>query len=129
MYAKSIDFRKRNLFSSWIRTPDLLNASQFVLPIEPYSCGFQWNVARVFSTSSSSTRCIITAFTRCDKLEVGRWWVYDDVSSSRRVISVTDRQMDGFSALYIDAMYKNRYYKQNCTVNHCYKQLRRYFCV
>ena len=27
------------------------------LPIEPYGCGFRWNVARVFSTSSSSTRC------------------------------------------------------------------------
>ena len=44
------------------------------LPIEPYGCGFGWNVARVFSTSSSM---LITAFTHGDKLEVGRWWVYD----------------------------------------------------
>jgi len=62
VYAKSIDFRKKNLFTTW---------KSVALTIEIYGCGFQWNVARVFSTSSSSTRNLITALTCGDKLEVG----------------------------------------------------------
>jgi len=56
----------------------------------------------------AAERNLITAFTRSDKLEVGGWWVYDvrklicrcgqsQVSYLRD--GLTDRQMDGFSAL------------------------------
>jgi len=62
---KSIDFRKKYLFTSWLRTHNLLNA----LSIEPYGCGFQWNVAWVFSTSLSSNGCRTQADYRIDS----RW--------------------------------------------------------
>ena len=45
----------KNLFTTWIWTHDLLNASQLHYPLSYLRCGFQWNVARVFSTSSSSS--------------------------------------------------------------------------
>ena len=44
------------------------------LPIEPYGCGFQWNVARVSPLLhlQPPAECnLITAFTCSDKLEVG----------------------------------------------------------
>ena len=58
---------KKNLFTIWNRTRNLLNASQSVaLPIELYGCSFQWNVARVFSTSSSSSSFRMQADHRID---------------------------------------------------------------
>ena len=39
------------------------------LPIELYGCGFQWNVARAFSTSSSSSGCR-TQVDHC----IDSWW-------------------------------------------------------
>ena len=70
MYAKSIDFRKKSVhqLDSNLQPPECKSVA---LPIELYGCGFRWNVARVFSTSLSSTRNLITVLTRGDKLEVG----------------------------------------------------------
>ena len=49
--------------------------SVYQLDLNPQvGCGFQWNVALVFPTSSSSTHCRTQsdpALTRGDKLEVG----------------------------------------------------------
>jgi len=39
--------------------------------MELYGCGFQWNVARVFSSSSSEECKLITALPHGDELEVG----------------------------------------------------------
>jgi len=71
----SIDIQKKNVhhLDSDPRPPECKSVA---LPIEPYGCGFQWNVAQVFSTSSSCQaaveRKLIPAFTRGDKLEGGR---------------------------------------------------------
>ena len=54
--CKSINFRKKSVhhLNSNLRPPERKSAA---LPIELYGCGFRWNVARVFSTSLSSTCC------------------------------------------------------------------------
>jgi len=70
------------------------------------SCGFRWNVARVFSTSLSSSSCrtqlhwLVVTNEDDGFMVLGSW--YGDVGSPRRVNS--DRQTDGqdFSFIYID---------------------------
>ena len=63
---KVLIFEKKNLVNSWIWTHDLKSVA---LTIEPYGCGFWWNVARVFSSSSSSTCCRTQSDHR-----ITSWW-------------------------------------------------------
>ena len=41
------------------------------LPIEPYGCGFQWNVTPLLRLQPAAEHNLITTLTRGDKLEVG----------------------------------------------------------
>jgi len=57
VYAKKFDFRKKKPnATNWIWTHELLIASQTLYPLIWFPCGFQWNVALLFSTPSRSTR-------------------------------------------------------------------------
>ena len=60
VFVKRIDFRGKNVHQLDLnpRPPECKSAA---LPIELYDCGFRWNAAQVFSTSSSSTRCRMQA--------------------------------------------------------------------
>ena len=74
MYAKSIDFRKKNLFTSGIRTRDLLNASQLLYPLSHTAVvfdGMLLEFSPLLRLRPAAERNLITAFTRGDKLEVG----------------------------------------------------------
>jgi len=84
----------------------------FALPIELYGCGFQWNVAWVFSNSSSSTHCrmqsdhhINLQWQTWSRRMMGLWFKKVNVGWPRWVIGVTDgqtdRHTDNFSALYM----------------------------
>ena len=49
MYVKSINLQKKNLFNSWIRTRDLLNASQLLYQLGyRCCCGFNGVLLSVF---------------------------------------------------------------------------------
>ena len=67
--SKSIDFWKKNLFTSWIQIRDLLDASQLHYPLDYVCFGFRWNAAWVFSTSLFSTHCRTQADPR-----INSWW-------------------------------------------------------
>ena len=73
MHAKVLNFKKKSVH--WLDlNPQPPERKSVALPIEPYSCGFRWNVAPVFSTFrlQPAAECnLITTFTRGDKLEVG----------------------------------------------------------
>ena len=74
MHAKSIDFREKNLFTSWIRTHDLLNASQLLYPLSHMAVvfdGMLLEFSPLLRLQPAAERNLITAFTRSDKLEAG----------------------------------------------------------
>ena len=109
VYAKSIDFWKKKS----VRTCDLLNASQLFYPSSHMAVVFDGMLLKFFPLhlQPAAERNLITAFTRGDKLEVGRWWVNDvrqlicrcgQSQVSYRRDGWMDRQTDGFSALYIE---------------------------
>jgi len=68
VYAKSIDLQKKNVYQldSNLRPSE---CNSVILPIEPYGCGFRWNVAQVSSTSSSSIYCRMQSDHR-----INSWW-------------------------------------------------------
>ena len=72
MYAKSIDFRKK-VFTSWIRTHDLLDASQLLYPLSYMAVVFDGMLFEFFSTFLSSTRYRMQADLTVTNLEVGGW--------------------------------------------------------
>ena len=53
---KVLIFEKKKLFTRWIRTRNLLNASQLLYPLSHIAVGFN-GMLLGFSTSLSSTRC------------------------------------------------------------------------
>ena len=69
---KVLIFEKKNLFTSGIRTRDLLNASQLLYPLSHTAVVFDGMLLE-FSPllRLQPTAELITAFTRDDKLEVG----------------------------------------------------------
>jgi len=73
VFAKSIDIKK-NLFTTWIRTHDLLNASQLHYPLSYMAVVFNGMLLE-FSPLlrlQAAVECkLITALTRGDKLEGG----------------------------------------------------------
>jgi len=95
---------EKKLFTSWIRTHHLLNASQLLYP---FGCGFDGMLLEfspLLRLQPAAERNLITAFTRSDKLEVGGWWVYvvrqliyrcRQSQASYRSDGRTDRQTDG----------------------------------
>jgi len=102
--CKSIDIQKNNLFTTWIRTRNLLYASP--------SCSTDWAVfdgmllefSPLLYLQAAVERRLITTFTLSDKLEGGRWWVgamMSTVPGELLINSVTDRQTDRISALYM----------------------------
>ena len=71
---KSIDFPKKNLFTSWIRTRDLLNASQLHYRLSHMAVvfnGMLLEFSPLLRLQPAAERNLITTFTRSDKLEVG----------------------------------------------------------
>ena len=77
--CKTYWFSKKRSVHQLDSNPRPLECKSVALPIEPYAYGFRWNVARVFSTSSPSTRCKTQAGHRDGKLEGWGWWVYYDL--------------------------------------------------
>ena len=74
VYAKSNDFRKKNLFTSWIRAHDLLNASQLLYPLNHMAVVFD-GILLEFSPLlrlQPAAECnLITALTHSEQHEVG----------------------------------------------------------
>ena len=113
MFAKVLIFKKsvHQLDSN----PRLPECKLVALPIELYGCGFWWNVAQVFSTSSSSSGCRTQADHRIDlwwqtwRRKMMVFWCYAvDMAMStipgKLTAWLTDGQTDGqdFSFIYID---------------------------
>ena len=72
---KVLIFEKKNLFTSGIRTRDLLNASQLLYPLSHMAVvfdGMLLEFSPLLRLQPAAERNLITAFTRGDKLEVGR---------------------------------------------------------
>ena len=101
-------FSKKN-FTYWIRTHDLLNVSQLLYPLSyVHGCSFLWLMIflhffvfnRLLNTSWSPHQLVVTNVKYVDNgfMVLGSWYV--DVSSPRRVIGITDRQV--FSFIFID---------------------------
>ena len=103
MYTKILIFEKKNLFTSWIRTRDLLNASQLLYPLSHMAVVFDGMLLHFFRLQPAVEHNLITALTHGNKLEVGRLWVSDVMQlicrcwQFQRVNGMTDRQTDGFS--------------------------------
>ena len=109
--CKSIDFQKKSVHHLNSNLQPLERKSA-VLPIKLHiCCGFQWNVARVFSTSSAAECNLITTLTHGDKFEVGGWsvhgvrqlicWCWQSQASYRRD-GWSDRWMAIQLYIYID---------------------------
>ena len=67
--------KKKKLFTTWIRTHDLLNASQLLYPLSHMAVvfdGMLLEFSPLLRVQPAAERNLITAFTRSDKLEVGR---------------------------------------------------------
>ena len=62
---------EKNLFTSGIRTRDLLNASQLLYPLSHMAVVFGVEFSPLLRLQPTAERNLITAFTRSDKLEVG----------------------------------------------------------
>ena len=70
---KALNFEK-NLFTSGIRTRDLLNASQLLYPLSHMAVvfdGMLLEFSPLLRLQLSAEHNLITAFTHGDKLEVG----------------------------------------------------------
>ena len=73
--AKALIFEK-NLFISWIRTRDLLNASQLLYPLSHMAVVFdemllEFSPLLCLQPAAAAECNLITAFTCSNKLEVG----------------------------------------------------------
>jgi len=72
---KVLIFEKKKLFTTWIRTHDLLNASQLLYPLSHMAVvfdGMLLEFSPLLRVQPAAEHNLITAFTRSDKLEVGR---------------------------------------------------------
>jgi len=72
VFAKSIDIQKKNL---WIRSRDLLNASQLHYPSSYLCCGFDGMLLKfspLLHLQAAVERKLIATLTCGDKLEGGR---------------------------------------------------------
>ena len=113
MFAKVLIFKKK-LFTTWIWTCDNLNANQLLYRLSHMAAvfdGMLLEFSPLLRLQPAAECNLITAFTHGDKLEVGRWWVYDvrQLISCCRLTQVSyrcDRQTDGriFSFIYIDLL-------------------------
>ena len=102
VHTKVLIFGKK-VFTRWIWTCNLLNASQLLYPLSYMAAVFDRMLLKFFLLHrlQPTAECkLATALTRDDKLEWGRWWVY----GVRRLIYVamsivpselTVWQMDG----------------------------------
>ena len=104
--CKKYWYSKKNVHH-WIQTRDLLNASQLLYPLSHMAVvfdGMLLEFSPLLRLAAAVEHNLITAFTRGDKLEVGGWLICRGQQSqvSYRRDGQTDRQTDGFSALYID---------------------------
>ena len=71
---KVLIFEKKNLFTSGIRTRDLLNASQLLYPLSHTAVvfdGMLLEFSPLLRLQPTAECNLITTFTRGDKLEVG----------------------------------------------------------
>jgi len=71
--AKSVDFRKK-VFTSWIQTLDLLNASQHLYPLSYMAVVFDGMLLEFFPLhhlQPAVERKLVTALTHDDKLKRG----------------------------------------------------------
>ena len=67
---------KKKVFTSWIRTCDLLNANQLLYPLSYMAVVFDGMLLEFFHSIATAEHKLATALTRDDKLERGRGWVY-----------------------------------------------------
>ena len=70
---KVLNFKKKNLFTSGIRTRNLLNASQLLYPLSHMAVvfdGMLLEFSPLLRLQPAAECNLITAFTRGDKLEV-----------------------------------------------------------
>ena len=75
-FCKSIDIQKKRekLFTTWIRTHDLLNASQLHYRLNHMAVvfdGMLLEFSPLLRLQPAAERNLVTAFTHSDKLEVG----------------------------------------------------------
>ena len=71
---QKVDFREKNVFTSGIRTRDLLHASQLLYPLSHMAVvfdGMLLEFSPLLRLQPAVEHNLITAFTRGDKLEVG----------------------------------------------------------
>ena len=71
---KVLIFEKKNLFTSWIQTHNLLNASQLHYPLSYPCCDFNGMLlefSALLRLKPAVERNLITALTGGDKIEVG----------------------------------------------------------
>ena len=74
MFAKVLILKKKSLFTIWIRTRDLLNASQLHYRLSHMAVvfvGMLLEFSPLLRLQAAVERKLITAFTRGDKLEGG----------------------------------------------------------
>ena len=69
----------KKVFTSWIRTCDLLNANQLLYPLSYMAVVFDGMLLEFFPLhclQPTADHKLATALTRDDKLERGRGWFY-----------------------------------------------------
>jgi len=74
MYAKVLIFEKKNLFTSWIRTRNFLNASLLLYPLSHMAVvfdGMLLEFSLLLRLQPAAEHNLITTLTCDDKLEVG----------------------------------------------------------
>jgi len=107
--CKKYWFSKKNLFTSWIWTYNLLNASQLHYPWAISAAvfdGMLLEFSPLLRLQPAAECNLITTFTCGDKPEVGGWWVYDVRQlicrcGQSQMSYQCDGRTDDFSALYI----------------------------
>jgi len=74
VFAKVLIFKKKNLYANWIRTCNLLNASQFHYQLSHMAVvfdGMLLEFSPFLRLQAAVERKLITALSCDDKLEVG----------------------------------------------------------
>ena len=67
------------VFTRWIQTRDLVNASQLLYPLSYMAIVFDGMLLKfsALCLQPAAERKLITALPHGDKLDVGGWWVYN----------------------------------------------------
>ena len=76
---QKVRFSKKNLFTSWIQTRDLLHVSQLLYPLAICALVFNGMLLKfspLLCLQLTAEHKLITTLTCSDKLEVGGSWVY-----------------------------------------------------